>query len=164
MKRVNPFQCPLFVRRSIISFFILWVLQLQAAKAQLQADIRFDSCIGYTVAVPELIESAIMRPQMAGKWIDPQPIDREFRNWLLPYLQKTAGGQIKLSLLIFPDGRSCMYRVQPNTNVRPDYRLLKKQVEQIRWSPGYQNNLAVVTTKVLQINFSGKSIDVVELQ
>lgn len=129
-----------------------------------QQEVRFDSCTKLGAPVAVLMEDVIMRPQIAARWNAPQSADETFRKWLQPYLQKSAGGQITLSLLVAADGHCCLYRIQPNSNVRPDYYLLKKQVEEIRWVPAYQNNAPVVSTKVLQLSFSGKNLRVHELQ
>lgn len=150
--------------RLITSFSFVLALLLEPVSGQSQNDIRFDSCLGFSASVPELMENAIIRTQIPAKWNASQSINEVFRDWLQPYLQKSAGGQINLSLFIFPDGRCCLYRVQPNSNVRPNFLLLRKQIAQLQWLPAYQNSNPVLSTKVLQLVFSGKTLRVLELQ
>lgn len=150
--------------RLLTSFFFILALLLEPVSVQSQNDIRFDSCAGFSASVPELMENAIIRTQIPARWNASQSINQVFDGWLRPYIQKSAGGQINLSLLIFPDGSCCLYRIQPNSNVRPNFLQLRKQVAQLQWLPAYQNNTPVLTTKVLQLVFSGKTLRVIELQ
>ena len=86
-----------------------------------------------------------------------------FARFFKAYLQKAAGGKIRLSLLIDTVGRCCLYRVDPNTNVHPSYQELKRQLEQTRWLPARQQAGPVTAAKLLMVEFHGKKLTVTAL-
>ncbi|HMP87864.1 MAG TPA: hypothetical protein PKE63_11335, partial [Lacibacter sp.] len=87
-----------------------------------------------------------------------------FDQFFSTYTQKKAGGRIPLSLLVDTQGQACLYRVQPNSNVRPDYRELKRLLDATSWQPALLNGQPVKSTKVLYILFDGKRVNVQELE
>ena len=87
-------------------------------------------------------------------------MDDFFNSYFKQYVQKRAGGRITISLLISEDGRCCFYKAQPNSNVRPDFKELKRLLDQTAWAPALLDGKAVKSAKVLFLNFDGKKLSV----
>jgi hypothetical protein len=80
-----------------------------------------------------------------------------FKKFFKQYVQKKAGGRITLSLLINEEGKCCFYRAQPNSNVRPDFKELKRLLDQTAWKPAIQDGLPVKSARVIFLEFDGKN-------
>jgi hypothetical protein len=121
-----------------------------------------DSCLRFGT-LP--FEDVVIRTQQPARWKTKKPsLDGHMEAFFSPYLQKKAGGKITLSLLVNKDGKVCLYEVRPNSNVRPDFKLLKSWIEQYDWEPAQQNEVPVSSIKILQVTFAGNKISVVDLQ
>jgi hypothetical protein len=136
-----------------------------AASAQQVEIIQLDSCRQFNTAHFNAIDEMHVRVEQPAVWNNSKTsMDKFFDTFFKQYVQKTAGGRITLSLLINKDGRCCFYRAQPNSNVRPDYKELKRLLDQTSWKPAMQNGQVVISAKVLFIDFSGKKVKVKELE
>lgn len=146
----------------LVLFFCLLVSD--KIKAQQQEYLILDSCLLHANSNEQIAGQMVLRAQRTASWKQPGiSLERFFEQFFKPYLQKTAGGNLKLSLLIDPTGHCCFYKVVPNSNVRPDYTLLKQQLDRSIWNPAsYQEN-AIHMVKTLQIRFEGKKLHVTEL-
>jgi hypothetical protein len=103
--------------------------------------------------------------QQTAQWKNKKTsLDNHLDQFFKKYVQKRAGGKITLSLLIHTDGRACMYEARPNSNVRPNFNDLKVWMNQYAWNPALQNGQPVRSIKILQVNFTGKKINVIELE
>ena len=141
---------------------ILFLVAFTQAMAQQQEVYRLDSCrqFGNTA-----FDDAYIRVQQTARWKNSKTsLDDHIDKFFKQYVQKTAGGKITISILINKEGKPCMYEARPNSNVRPDFKLLKAWMEQYDWLPALQNSEAVMSIKILQIGFSGKKISVTELE
>lgn len=140
---------------------ILFFVALTATSQQQQEVYKLDSCLQFG-ANP--FDQAFVRVEQPAKWKNKKPgLESHIEKFFEEYTQKKAGGKITISLLIDKDGRACTYEVRPNSNVRPDFTHLKVWMDQYPWQPAVQNGHSVRSIKILQVNFEGKKVSVVEL-
>lgn len=146
--------------KTYLSFILLFSVFTAAAQQQ-QEVYKLDSCVQFG---SNPLDDVHMRVQQSAKWKSKKPsLEAHIEKFFEQYTQKKAGGKITLSILIEKDGRPCTYEVRPNSNVRPDFAQLKAWMDQYSWEPAIQGGQPVRTIKILQINFEGKKIAVVEL-
>jgi len=140
---------------SILLFFSI------ISSAQQVEIIQLDSCKQFGTQYSDAFDDMVVRVEQPAEWNNSKTsMDDFFDTFFKQYVQKRAGGRITLSLLINKDGRCCFYRAQPNSNVRPDFKELKRLLDQTLWKPALQNGQAVKAAKVLFIDFDGKSVKV----
>ena len=140
---------------SILLFFSVF------SSAQQVEIIQLDSCKQFGTQYSDAFDDMVVRVEQPAQWNNSKTsMDDFFDTFFKQYVQKRAGGRITLSLLINKDGRCCFYRAQPNSNVRPDFKELKRLLDQTLWKPALQNGQAVKAAKVLFIDFDGKSVKV----
>jgi len=140
---------------SILLFFSI------ISSAQQVEIIQLDSCKQFGTQYSDAFDDMVVRVEQPAQWNNSKTsMDDFFDTFFKQYVQKRAGGRITLSLLINKDGRCCFYRAQPNSNVRPDFKELKRLLDQTLWKPALQNGQAVKAAKVLFIDFDGKSVKV----
>jgi hypothetical protein len=152
----------LFFMKFLVLFFCL--LLSDKIKAQQQEYLLLDSCFIYAKANEQIAGQMVLRAQRTATWKQTDiSIERFFEQFFKPYLQKNAGGNLKLSLLIDPNGHCCFFKVVPNSNVRPDYTSLKQQLDRSIWNPASYQESEIHMVKTLQIRFEGKKIHVSEL-
>lgn len=141
--------------------FILFFLTLSASAQQQVESIQLDSCKQFSSQYSDAFDEMFIRVEQSAKWNNSKASMKEFfDDFFKPYLQKRAGGRITLSLLINKEGRCCFYKVQPNSNVRPDFNELKRLLDQTLWTPALQNGMKVKSAKVLFLDFDGKNVKV----
>lgn len=140
---------------SILLFFSI------ISSAQQVEIIQLDSCKQFGTQYSDAFDDMVVRVEQPAQWNNSKTsMDDFFDTFFKQYVQKRAGGRITLSLLINKDGRCCFYRAQPNSNVRPDFKELKRLLDQTLWKPALQNGQAVKAAKILFIDFDGKSVKV----
>lgn len=143
---------------------ILFFISLSAFSQQQQEIIELDSCHQFNKPGEAAFESVYVRVQQEAKWNNSKTSLQDFFDrYFKKYVQKKAGGRITLSLLITEQGKACLYRAQPNSNVRPDYKELKALLDEYNWLPAIQGGKAVKSTKVLFLYFEGKNVSVKEM-
>jgi hypothetical protein len=141
--------------------FILFVVAISASAQQQQEVYKLDSCLQFGL---NPFDDIYVRVQQTAKWKTKKPsLESHIEKFFDQYLQKKAGGKITLSLLIDKDGKACTYEARPNSNVRPDFQLLKTWMNQYDWEPAIQSGQPVRSIKILQVSFEGKKVSVVEL-
>ncbi len=145
---------------SILLFFVI----ITNAQQQ-QETIFLDSCNQFAQKGKDGFDEMYVRVQKSAQWNNSKTsMDDFFDNFFQEYVQKRAGGRITISLLINEEGKCCFYKAQPNSNVRPDFKELKRLLDQTAWSAAVQDGKVVKSTKVLFLNFDGKKIDVVDME
>jgi len=143
---------------------LLFLIGSSNAFAQQQEEIWLDSCYQLARQGETAFESVYVRVQQEAEWNNKkETLSRFIDRYFEKYVQKRAGGKITFSILIHENGSACLYKVQPNTNVHPDYREFKDLVGQTTWKPALQNNQPVRSIKVLFVYFEGKSVTVKEM-
>ncbi|MBX9782273.1 MAG: hypothetical protein K2X48_03165 [Chitinophagaceae bacterium] len=149
--------------KTLLSFILLFFAFSAFAQQQVES-IQLDSCNQYAAPGETAFESMAVRVEQSAQWNNSKTsMDDFFDTFFKQYVQKRAGGRITLSLLISKDGKCCFYQAQPNSNVRPDFKELKRLLDQTTWTPATQNGQAVKSAKVLFINFDGKRVSVSSL-
>lgn len=144
----------------LLSFILLLCVTITKAQQQ-QETILLDSCNQFAQKGKDAFDEMIVRVQQSAQWNNRKTsMDDFFDNFFKQYVQKRAGGRITISLLISEDGRCCFYKAQPNSNVRPDFKELKRLLDQTTWSPAMQGGKAVKSAKILFLNFDGKKVSV----
>ncbi len=139
---------------------ILFFLSITSFAQQVE-EIKLDSCKQFGTQYSDAFDDMMVRVDQSAQWNNGKiSINDFFENFFKEYVQKRAGGRITLSLLINKDGRCCFYKAQPNSNVRPDFKELKRLLDQTLWHPALQNGQAVKSAKVLFIDFDGKDVKV----
>lgn len=149
--------------KTLLSFILLFFAFSASAQQQVEI-IQLDSCKQFGTAYSDAFDDMVVRVEQPAQWNNSKTsLDDFFDTFFKQYVQKRAGGRITLSLLINKDGRCCFYRTQPNSNVRPDFKELKRLLDQTLWKPAMQGGQAVKAAKVLFIDFDGKKVKVTEL-
>lgn len=144
----------------ILSFILLLCATITKAQQQ-QETIFLDSCNRFAQKGKDAFDEMVVRVQQSAQWNNRKTsMDDFFDTFFKQYVQKRAGGRITISLLISEDGRCCFYKAQPNSNVRPDFKELKRLLDQTTWSPAMQGGKAVKSAKILFLNFDGKKVSV----
>jgi hypothetical protein len=142
--------------------FLLAVIPF-GAFAQQQEEIQLDSCNRFNENGLSVFADVYVRVSQSARWSNKMSMEDFFQTYFSKYVQKKAGGKLTLSLLITKKGQVCFYKVQPNSNVRPDYGELKALLDQTNWKPALMGNEPVTSLKVLFIQFEGKKVSVSEL-
>ena len=141
--------------------FILYFFAISASAQQQVESIQLDSCKQFGTQYSDAFDEMFVRVEYSAQWNNSKiRLSEFFDDFFKPYLQKRAGGRITLSLLVNKDGRCCLYKVQPNSNVRPDFNELKRLLDQTLWTPALQNGNKVKSAKVLFLDFDGKNVKV----
>lgn len=149
----------------IVVSIILLMIGPSAFSQQQQEIIDLDSCHQFNKPGESAFESVYVRVQQEAKWNNSKTsLQNFFDLYFKKYVQKKAGGRITLSLLINEQGKPCLYRVQPNSNVRPDFKELKALLDGSNWLPAIHEGKAVKSTKVLFLYFEGRNVSVKEMQ
>ncbi len=144
----------------LLSSILLLCVTITKAQQQ-QETILLDSCNQFAQKGKDAFDEMYVRVQQSAQWNNRKTsMDDFFDTFFKQYVQKRAGGRITLSLLISEDGRCCFYKAQPNSNVRPDFKELKRLLDQTAWTPALQDGKAVKSAKILFLNFDGKNVSV----
>src|SRR5690349_10608677 len=103
--------------------FILFLVAFATNAQQQQEIYKLDSCLQFG-ANP--FDDIYVRVQQTAKWKSKKPgLESHIEKFFDQYTQKKAGGKITISILIDKTGKPCTYEARPNSNVRPDFQLLK---------------------------------------
>jgi hypothetical protein len=143
-------------RISLIIIFLAF--GFNAVAQQQQEIIQLDSCNQFASNGQSAFKDIYVRVQQTAQWNMPgTSMEEFFKKFLRQYVQKKAGGRITLSLLINEEGKCCFYRAQPNSNVRPDFKELKRLLDQTAWKPAIQDGRPVKSARVIFLEFDGKN-------
>lgn len=145
----------------ILLSFILFLSFFVTNAQQQQETILLDSCNQFAQKGKDAFDEMYVRVQQSAQWNNRKTsMDDFFDSFFKQYVQKRAGGRITISLLINEKGKCCFYKAQPNSNVRPDFKELKRLLDQTVWSPATQGGKPVKSAKILFLNFDGKKVSV----